>query len=68
MSMSKIHITSLATALLMLTACSFLDPLPDGRYNNENMEDHVKLLRGYVDKIYCDLLPVHYANQYNLGL
>ena len=68
MSMSKIHITSLATALLMLTACSFLDPLPDGSYNNENMEDHVKLLRGYVDKIYCDLLPVHYANQYNLGL
>ncbi|MDD6976580.1 MAG: RagB/SusD family nutrient uptake outer membrane protein [Bacteroidales bacterium] len=66
--MSKIHITSLATALLMLTACSFLDPLPDGSYNNENMEDHVKLLRGYVDKIYCDLLPVHYANQYNLGL
>ena len=68
MSMNKIHITSLATALLMLTACSFLDPLPDGSYNNENMEDHVKLLRGYVDKIYCDLLPVHYANQYNLGL
>ena len=66
--MNKIHITSLATALLMLTACSFLDPLPDGSYNNENMEDHVKLLRGYVDKIYCDLLPVHYANQYNLGL
>ncbi len=66
--MSKIHITSLATALLMLTACSFLAPLPDGSYNNENMEDHVKLLRGYVDKIYCDLLPVHYANQYNLGL
>ena len=66
--MSKIHITSLATVLLMLTACSFLDPLPDGSYNNENMEDHVKLLRGYVDKIYCDLLPVHYANQYNLGL
>lgn len=66
--MSKIHITSLTIVLLLLTACSFLDPLPDGSYNNENMEDHVKLLRGYVDKIYCDLLPVHYANQYNLGL
>lgn len=66
--MSKIHITSLTIVLLLLTACSFLDPLPDGSYNNENMEDHVKLLRGYVDKIYCDFLPVHYANQYNLGL
>ncbi len=54
--------------VVLLTGCSFLDPLPDGSYNNENMEDHVKLLRGYVDKIYCDFLPVNYANQYNLGL
>lgn len=64
MSMRKITLLT----VFLLTGCSFLDPLPDGSYNNENIEEHVKLIRGYVDKIYCDFLPVNYANQYNLGL
>lgn len=65
--MSKRHFTALI-CLALLTGCSFLDPLPDGSYNDENIDEHVKLLRGYVDKIYCDFLPVHYANAYNLGI
>ena len=34
-----------------LFGCSFLDPLPDGSYNDDNYKENTKLLRGYVDKI-----------------
>ena len=41
--------------VIAISGCSFLDPLPDGSYNDDNYEENTKLLRGYVDKIYNDL-------------
>ena len=47
--------------VIAISGCSFLDPLPDGSYNDDNYEENTKLLRGYVDKIYNDFIPTLYA-------
>ena len=49
---------------LVAAGCSFLDPLPDGSYNDDNYDENAKLLRGYVDKIYNDFIPTLYATNY----
>jgi len=53
---------------LVAAGCSFLDPLPDGSYNDDNYDENAKLLRGYVDKIYNDFIPTLYATNYLLGI
>ena len=57
-----------ALSLPIAAGCSFLDPLPDGSYNDENIDENAKLLRGYVDKIYNDFIPTLYATNYLLGI
>lgn len=54
--------------VIAISGCSFLDPLPDGSYNDDNYEENTKLLRGYVDKIYNDFIPTLYATNYLLGI
>lgn len=66
--MKLIKSISVFILLSSLVSCDFLDPLPDGTYNNENFSEHGKLLRGYVDKIYNDFLPMQYATDYLLGI
>ena len=44
----------------LLSACTgFLEPLPNGSYNEENYEDYPKIIRGYVEKAY-DMRPSSY--------
>lgn len=37
---------------LMAVSCDFLDPLPDGSYNEDNYKDYHKIIRGFIDKAY----------------
>ena len=49
------------TALLALAGCSdFLDPLPNGHYTGENLNEYPSMIRGFVEKSY-DLLPTAYT-------
>lgn len=48
-------------AALALAGCSdFLDPLPNGHYTDQNLDDYPSMIRGFVDKSY-DLLPTTYT-------
>lgn len=53
---------------MMLGACSFLEPLPNGAYTDENFELYPELLRGFVDKVYRDYFPTNYNTAYYLGV
>ena len=64
----KNTISGLAAAALLAGGCTFLDPLPDGSYNDENFDDYPELLRGYVDKVYADYFTTVYYSTYCAGL
>lgn len=53
------------TVMSIALGCSdFLDPLPNGLYNEENYSDYPTIIRGYVDKGY-NLLPYSwYSNEF----
>lgn len=58
--MKKIFLSLAAAALLGFTGCSdLLDPLPNGGYNEGNLEDYPSMIRGFVIKAYS-LLPTSY--------
>ena len=48
-----------AAAFAAVSCAGFLDPLPNGSYNETNYDKYPALIRGYVEKAY-DLLPGHY--------
>lgn len=62
------HIFGTAAAAVMISSCSYLDPLPNGAYTDENFEDYPELLRGFVDHIYNDCRPVTFYSAYYSGL
>lgn len=64
----KHTIFGLTVAALLAGGCSYLDPLPDGSYNDENFDDYPELLRGFVDKVYADYFPAVYYSTYYAGL
>lgn len=64
----KNTIFGLTVAAILAGGCSFLDPLPDGSYNDENFGDYPELLRGFVDKAYADYFPAVYYSTYCAGL
>ena len=45
----KIYLLVLSVTAGFMSACTFLDPLPNGSYNDENFELYPELLRGFVD-------------------
>jgi len=50
--------------VILAAACDFLDPLPDGNVNNDNIRDFPSYIRGLVDKAYA-LMPTSYiSNEY----
>ena len=63
------RITLVLVALLfpLLTACSFLDPLPDGTITEENYDSFPTIIQGYVFKAY-DNLPMSYKSDAFIGL
>lgn len=52
---------------LAAVSCDFLDPLPDGSYNEDNYMDYHKIIRGFVDKAYS-LRPGDYFATEFIGL
>ena len=50
----------------MCSCSGFLDPLPNGSYNENNHEDYPKLVRGYVEKAYA-LRPSSYVSTDYIG-
>lgn len=49
-----VRIIIVAVFIAVLFGCNFLEPLPNGSYNEENMEDYPEILRGFVDKAYMN--------------
>lgn len=64
----KIYTFILAAGAVFMSGCSFLEPLPDGSYNDENFELYPELMRGFVDKVYNDYFNTHYYNTYYVGM
>jgi len=48
----------------MVSGCSFLDPLPNGTYNEDNFEQYPELVRGLIDKAYNKLPSSYYTTEY----
>ena len=59
---------SLSVTAGFMSACTFLDPLPNGSYNDENFELYPELLRGFVDVVYNELLPETYLDNYYIPM
>lgn len=57
-----------AAAAAALYSCSYLDPLPNGAYTDENFDQYPELLRGFVDKVYNDYRATNYYTNYYMGL
>ena len=64
----KIYLLVLSVTAGFMSACTFLDPLPNGRYNDENFELYPELLRGFVDVVYNELLPETYLDNYYIPM
>lgn len=62
----KKHILLILVLGLACGCKGFLDPLPNGSYNEDNYQDYPKLIRGYVEKAY-DLLPSSYESTGYIG-
>ena len=60
----KIYLLVLSVTAGFMSACTFLDPLPNGSYNDENFELYPELLRGFVDVVYNEFLPETYHDNY----
>ena len=64
----KISLLVLSVTAGFMSACTFLDPLPNGSYNDENFELYPELLRGFVDVVYNELLPETYLDNYYIPM
>ena len=54
---------------MLSASCSFLDPEPNGSYNDENFDSYHELLRGFVDQAYSGTyIPTIYYSTYLAGL
>lgn len=58
----------IVSIMFLGVGCNFLEPLPDGSYNDENFELYPELVRGFVDKVYNDFLPNTYYSDYYIAL
>lgn len=64
----KIYLLVLSVTAGFMSGCTFLDPLPNGSYNDENFELYPELLRGFVDVVYNELLPETYLDNYYIPM
>lgn len=54
---------SIIFVLMTAWSCDFLDPVPTGNYNDDNIAGYPKLIRGYIDGAYGSLIK-HYGSFY----
>ena len=64
--MKRFFYTAILT-VFAVSACDFLEPLPDGSYNEDNYDDYPTIIRGYIDKAY-NLRPSLYYGTEFIGL
>ena len=64
----KIYLLVLSVTAGFMSACTFLDPLPNGSYNDEIFELFPELPRGFVDVVYNELLPETYLDNYYIPM
>lgn len=62
----KKHLLYILSLSLLCSCSGFLEPLPNGSYNEENYDDYPKIIRGYVEKAY-DLRPSSYISTDYIG-
>ena len=63
----KKHILTILVLGLVCACQGFLEPLPNGSYNENNYEDYPKLIRGYVEKAYALLPSTYLSTDYIVG-
>ena len=61
------HIMTVAASAVMLASCSFLEPLPNGAYTDENFDQYPELLRGFTDKLYNDYRQMTFYHTWYIG-
>lgn len=49
---------------LGVSSCDFLDPLPNGSYNEDNYMDYPTKIRGFIDKAYNLIQDSYYASYF----
>lgn len=49
---------------LALSSCSFLDPLENGSFNEDNYQDYPRIIRGFIDKAYNLRPSTYYASEF----
>lgn len=60
----KRYILIALSALFAATGCSFLEPFPDGSYNEDNYADYPTIIRGFIDKAYNLRPSTYYSNEF----
>lgn len=64
--MKRFFYTAILT-VFAVSACDFLEPLPDGSYNEDNYDDYPTIIRGYIDKAYNLRPSIYYGTEF-IGL
>lgn len=54
----------LGISILGTVSCDFLEPLPNGAYNEDNYMDYHKIIRGFVDQAYSLRPGDYYATEF----
>ena len=63
----KRNILIALSAFFAVCGCSFLEPFPDGSYNEDNYSEYPTIIRGFIDKAY-NLRPSSYYTTEFIGL
>ena len=62
----KKHLIYILSLGIFCSCAGFLEPLPNGSYNEDNYQDYPKIIRGYVEKAY-DIRPTSYISTEYIG-
>lgn len=65
--MKKTLYILLLSLAFSLSGCNFLEAPPDGTYNEENLAEYPKLVRGFIDVAYGSMSKYHVDFQYSKG-
>lgn len=63
--MMKKTLFALSVSVLLACACNdYLEPLPDGSYNEDNYADYPTIIRGFIDKAYNLRPNTYYSTEF----
>ena len=61
--MKRIKFIALS-AVLALCGCSYLEPFPNGSYNEDNYDEYPTIIRGFIDKAYNLRTGSYYSSEF----